>query len=168
MKVLLQRIPVFIFIFLLIAVMTGCASIVSKTNYQLHINSDPKGADIRVTDRRGREVFTGKTPKTITVKSGAGYFTPAKYEVRLKMAGYGEKVIHVTFTINGWYFGNIFLGGALGMLVVDPATGAMWKIKDPVVDESLTPLPATGGTLKIISISEADEKLKNKLAILPS
>lgn len=164
MKVLLQRIPALIFLFLLIALMTGCASIVSKINY----NSDPKGADIRVTDRRGREVFTGKTPKTITVRSGAGYFTPAKYEVRLKMAGYGEKVIPVTFTINGWYFGNIFLGGALGMLIVDPATGAMWKIKDPVVDESLTLLPATGGTLNIISISEADEKLKNKLAILPS
>jgi hypothetical protein len=168
MKILLQRTPTIIFIFILTAIMTGCASIVSKTNYPLLINSDPKGADIRVTDRRGREVFTGKTPKTITVKSGAGYFTPAKYEVRLKMAGYEEKIIPVTFTINGWYFGNIFLGGALGMLVIDPATGAMWKIKDPVVDESLTPLPATGGTLKIISISEADETLKKNLVVIPS
>ena len=31
-------------------------------------------------------------------------------------------------TIDGWYWGNLFLGGILGMLAVDPATGAMWAL----------------------------------------
>jgi hypothetical protein len=30
--------------------------------------------------------------------------------------------------IDGWYFANLFLGGWIGMLLVDPLTGAMWKI----------------------------------------
>ena len=30
--------------------------------------------------------------------------------------------------INGWYFGNIIFGGLIGMLAVDPATGAMYTL----------------------------------------
>ena len=32
--------------------------------------------------------------------------------------------------LNAWYWGNILFGGLIGWLIVDPATGAMWKLKD--------------------------------------
>jgi hypothetical protein len=34
--------------------------------------------------------------------------------------------------MDGWYIGNILFGGVIGFLIVDPATGAMWKLGDPV------------------------------------
>lgn len=30
--------------------------------------------------------------------------------------------------MDGWYWGNILFGGLIGMLAVDPATGAMYKL----------------------------------------
>ena len=34
--------------------------------------------------------------------------------------------------MDGWYIGNIVFGGLIGWLVVDPASGAMWKLQDSV------------------------------------
>jgi hypothetical protein len=31
-------------------------------------------------------------------------------------------------TVNGWYVGNVILGGMIDLLVVNPATGAMWTL----------------------------------------
>jgi hypothetical protein len=45
-------------------------------------------------------------------------------------------------TINGWYFGNLAFGEMIGMLVVDPLTGAMDTLKPDHIDQALTP---TGG-----------------------
>jgi hypothetical protein len=52
----------------------SCASIVSKTNWPLTINSNPSGAQIVVTNRAGIEVYKGNTPASMTLKSGAGFF----------------------------------------------------------------------------------------------
>ena len=34
--------------------------------------------------------------------------------------------------MDGWYIGNILFGGLIGMLIVDPATGAMYNLPDRV------------------------------------
>ncbi len=38
----------------------------------------------------------------------------------------------VTFDtkLDGWYFGNLIFGGLLGILIIDPATGAMWRLDE--------------------------------------
>lgn len=77
--------------------------------------------------------------------------------------------MQVNYKLNGWYFGNIIFGGAIGMLVVDPATGAMWKIIDPVVDETLVRSKAnalttsTTPTLNIINIADVSKEVKSQL-----
>lgn len=58
--------------------------------------------------------------------------------MRFSSPGYDEKIVPITFKIDGWYFGNILIGGVLGMLIVDPATGAMWKIETEFLDETLS------------------------------
>ncbi|MDB4525936.1 hypothetical protein N9065_03445 [Akkermansiaceae bacterium] len=35
-------------------------------------------------------------------------------------------------SMDPWYAGNIIFGGILGVLVVDPATGAMWQLPKEV------------------------------------
>ena len=147
-------------------VLSGCASIVSKSAYPVYIRTNPVGANISITDKKGKEVYKGQSPAMVTLKSGAGYFSKAEYQVKLSSRGYGEKIIPVYYKLNGWYFGNLLFGGVIGFLIVDPATGAMWKIADPVIDETLVKTIASGSTiptLNIVSIQDMPEEFKGRL-----
>lgn len=64
-----------------------------------------------------------------------------EYRITLSKDGYNSKVISITSSLDGWYLGNILIGGLIGMLVVDPASGAMYKIAkgDRLINENLTP-----------------------------
>ena len=70
------------------------------------------------------------TPSTVTLKSGAGYFSGEKYTFNFSKDGYADKTATLDTELNGWYFGNIVFGGFLGMLIIDPASGAMWSLPD--------------------------------------
>jgi hypothetical protein len=151
------------------ALLPGCASIVSKSTRSVYVRTDPKGADVSITDKKGIEVFKGKSPATVTLKSGAGFFSKAGYQVKISAPGYSEKIIPINYTINGWYFGNIIFGGLIGMLIVDPATGAMWTVKDPVVEETLVRIAGSTSavnnepTLNIVNIHEISKEAQSKL-----
>jgi hypothetical protein len=108
--------------------LSSCASIVSKTNWPVSIDSNPEGVHVSITNRRGVEVFTGKTPVVTKLKSGSGYFSKESYTVVMTYKGIEKRTINLECSINGWYFGNLFLGGLIGMLIVDPATGAMYRL----------------------------------------
>lgn len=58
------------------------------------------------------------------------------------MEGYESKKINIECKLNGWYFGNILIGGLIGFLIVDPATGAMYKLDSEGITENLTKVPA--------------------------
>lgn len=109
---------------------TGCASIISDSAYPVAITSIPDQADFVVTNQKGDKVHSGKTPSTVTLKSGAGYFDGEKYSINLSKDGYKDQVTTVDTYLNGWYFGNFAFGGLLGMLVIDPLTGAMWRLPE--------------------------------------
>lgn len=107
----------------------GCASIVDGRPKKITINSEPAGATVKVIDKSGAEVATGSTPTTIPLKRGAGYFKPASYRVIVTKEGHRPVEVAITGKMNGWYIGNLGFGGLLGMLVVDPLTGAMWTLE---------------------------------------
>lgn len=110
----------------------GCASIVSETRYPVTITSSPPRAEFRVVDRRTEQtIHTGMTPSTVTLKAGAGFFRSADYQVELRKDGYDQNAVMIPARTDGWYFANIILGGLLGMLIVDPATGSMWYLGNP-------------------------------------
>ncbi len=109
-------------------VFTGCASIVSKSNWPVTFKSDPSGAKIVISDENGNEIHRGVTPATVTLPADSGFFSKAKYYIDIKEAGYQDSKGVLTAKINGWYFGNIIFGGLIGFVIVDPATGAMWKL----------------------------------------
>jgi hypothetical protein len=117
----------------------SCASIVSKSNWPFYVESDPAGATVTIENRKGREVFKGKTPTVVHLKSGSGFFAKESYVIRYSRPGYEDKTVNVECKLNGWYFGNIIFGGAIGLLIVDPATGAMYKLNGKGTSQILTP-----------------------------
>lgn len=143
--------------------LSSCASIVSKTNWPLTINSNPSGAQIVVTNRSGVEVYKGNTPASMTLKSGAGFFKKESYKVKFTMTGYDIKEIPIECKLNGWYFGNILIGGLIGMLIVDPATGAMYKLDKEIYTETLTKSTTSSQSLKIYGLNEVPEHIRTHL-----
>lgn len=139
---------------------SNCASILSRSTYPVYITSKPKGANIIITDKKGHEVYKGKSPTSLTLKAGAGYFSKAKYTVKISAPGYEDSVLPIKFKIDGWYWGNLLIGGWLGMLIVDPTTGAMWKITNSAINETLVKRSNPGTstpTLQIVDIADIPE-----------
>lgn len=119
---------------------SGCASIVSPSHYNVPFDSNPQGAKLTIKDRAGRLFFDGTTPTTVALKPGAGYFRAANYSISLSKPGYKTEVSRISATINPAYIvGNFFFGGTLGWLIVDPASGAMWRLSTKTVSKTLTP-----------------------------
>jgi len=146
---------------------SSCASIISGSTYPLSINSSPSSAKISITDKKGTEIYLGNTPATVKLKAGAGFFSKAEYQVKFSVHGYDEKIIPVTFSLNGWYFGNILFGGVIGMLIVDPATGAMWKIDTESINVTLNQSTSSiTPEIKIYDINEIPDNLKGRLVKL--
>ena len=106
----------------------GCASIVSKSDYPVTFSSNPPGADILIVNKKGKQIFKGKTPYTATLPASSGYFSSERYDVTANKEGYHEAQGTLSAGMDGWYMGNIIFGGLLGILIVDPVTGAMFRL----------------------------------------
>lgn len=123
----------------LIAV-SGCASIVSQSSYPVTINSTPPGATVVIKNRSGAEMHKAQTPTTITLDADSGFFSKAEYTMEFRKEGFEPATATLNATLNPWYIGNIVFGGLIGLLIVDPATGAMWSLDDNLMG-GLTPIP---------------------------
>lgn len=113
-------------VFLPALLLCNCASIFSKSDYPVTITSaKPKKLTVqnRVTKSN---VYSGTTPTTVTLSASQGYFKAAKYDI---ITANGTQSLDAT--IDPWYAGNILFGGIIGGLI-DPATGAMWKLPKEV------------------------------------
>ncbi|MCK3685227.1 hypothetical protein [Maribellus sp. YY47] len=153
---------------LAVLLLTSCASIVSKSIYSVSINSTPSEANISITSEKGKEVYNGNTPAVVDLKAGDGFFKKASYSVKFSKSGYEEKVVPIYFKLDGWYWGNILFGGLIGMLIVDPATGAMYKLDDDFITETLTPKNTTADqtSLQIYQLTEIPDHWKEHLVAL--
>ncbi len=146
---------------------SGCASIMLGGNKVVSVSSDPTGAHYSIA-RKGKIVKEGTTPDQVTLKRGGGYFKAASYTVTLKKAGYKtvEQPIEQGLEA-GWYIlGNIIFGGLIGIVIVDPITGAMYSIAD--VDVTLE-TEGAAMTLredyrcKVLSIDQVPQSLRAKM-----
>jgi hypothetical protein len=134
--------------------LTGCASIFNGPTQAVTINSVPDGADVSVTNSAGEKIHTGVTPVTLTLKRGAGYFKSESYTIKYAKAGFAAKELTISGSMSGWYIGNILFGGLIGMLAVDPVTGAMYVLPETVSQSLDADAPKTGnadGSLKVVS-----------------
>ena len=154
----------FLFIIITCAFLSSCASIVSKTNWPVSIDSKPEGVHVSITNKRGVEIFTGKTPLVTKLKSGSGFFTKESYTVVMTYNGIEKRTINLECSVNGWYFGNLFIGGLIGMLIVDPATGAMYKLDRKEVYEVFK--ENSTSQLKILDVNNIPLEWKTNLVEL--
>ena len=133
----------------------GCSSIICGTTQHVQFTSYPENAQIEIISARGEIINQAQTPTSITLKRGRGYFLGADLTVRALADGYEPKELPIPSRLNGWYFGNILFGGLIGMLIVDPLTGAMYRFPDHVhirfeksdSTSATHSLPATNGVL---------------------
>lgn len=117
---------------------SSCASIVSKSNYPIQINSTPSDSKITIVNKKGIEIYKGTTPANMKLSASNGFFSKAEYQVTFQKEGYAPKTVPVNFKFDGWYIGNLVFGGFIGLLIVDPATGAMFKLDTEFLNETLS------------------------------
>ena len=122
---------------------SGCATIVARSSQEITITSVPEGAAVKINNKGGAAVHSGNTPLTVTLKKGRGYFKAERYTINLAKDGYHVRDIVVQGEVNGWYFDNVLFGGLIGLLAVDPATGAMYTLKPKEVSATLNALKVT-------------------------
>ncbi len=132
------RMSLIVVVCLTICNLTGCASIVSSSKSNVPIITQPDEATCEITElSSGNMISKTKTPHTAALDASAGFFQSASYKIKLSKEGYIPYETQIDASINGWYFGNIAFGGLLGILIVDPATGAMWKIYNDNINVKL-------------------------------
>lgn len=105
---------------------SSCATIVSGSKQNVKFSSTPAAATIFID-----EVEVGKTPFEIKLAR------KSEHTVMLKLEGYQTYQTKLTKKFNGWYIGNILIGGVIG-LIIDPITGAMYNLSPDEVNAQMT------------------------------
>lgn len=122
----MKKIPPFFVFATACLILSGCASIMDGGPQMRTLRSDPDGARVVITNGEGTSVFKGETPTAVPLDRYADYFSGHRYVVEFTKSGYLARKVELEPEINGWYWANIIFGGLIGMVGVDPATGAMW------------------------------------------
>ncbi len=100
-----------------VALLSGCASIVHGTKQKESFRSVPSGAKILIDN-----VSYGKTPKTISLSRSS------EHTITIRLPGYQPATFKLTRRVSGWFFGNLIIGGIIG-IVIDAADGAIYQLK---------------------------------------
>lgn len=118
------------------AALTGCASIFAGGPAKIDITSTPGDAAVTITNADGAVVFNGTTPTTAELARSRGFFSAERYTVTIEKPGVGSETVQLSSTANGWTFGNLLLGGIIG-IVIDGTTGAIFAYTPKDIDVTL-------------------------------
>ena len=149
------------------AVSGACASIIKGTTQNVSIDSNPTGASVKILKAEGGAlVAEGTTPYVVPLKRGDGYFAKGRYRVVVEKPGHATREVAVDASPNGWYIaGNLVLGGLIGWLIIDPATGAMWSLEPDKITVDLG--PEQGPKTAVLLKDEVPPSLQAKMRPLP-
>ena len=95
---------------------SSCATIISGSKQNIKFSSNPSLASVFID-----EVEMGKTPFEMKLSR------KREHEIMIKLDGYQTYETTLTKKLNGWFFGNILIGGLVG-IIIDPITGAMYNL----------------------------------------
>lgn len=83
------------------------------------------------------------SPGIVSLKRQRRFFLPAHYTATISAPGFQTAQVPIGSTLNPWILGNIVIGGIPG-LVIDGATGAVWKPKRAEIHQWLEPVDGPG------------------------
>ncbi|MGN6555436.1 MAG: hypothetical protein ACTHLW_17155 [Verrucomicrobiota bacterium] len=146
---------------------TGCASIVDGGPKVIKANTNPEGAKLTVFNKAGKEVASQTTPAQISLERASGFAGAESYRFVFEKEGYYPYETQVKSTINGWYFGNVLVGGIIGCMV-DMGTGSCYTLSPATMSFNLVASdpPLTPEELKAAEL-RANPVAKVKLANNP-
>jgi hypothetical protein len=141
--------------------LSGCATIVHSGPRNIPVASTPPGAKVSIYDRSNSLVMTNTTPFVAPLDTKFGYFKGQTYRLVFEMPGYYSAVVNLDSSVSAWYIGNLLFGGLIGMLIVDPLTGAMYNLSPEKIEQPLAPTQAqlirSGQGLLVILASQTTE-----------
>ncbi len=148
------------------SLLSGCASMVGTNSYPVTLNSTPSDARFVVATPNGRTIHSGTTPATVMLASSRGYFKSADYLITFSKPGFEDTVVELHGEVNGWYFGNFLVAGVVGLLVIDPITGAMWRLPDEqgaVLPAAVAPPANEHASLHWVTTDQLSESQRARL-----
>lgn len=111
--------------------------------------------------------MTNTTPFVAQLPVSFGYFKSQNYRLDFQLDGHTPVSTHLESSVSGWYFGNILFGGIIGMLIVDPLTGAMYNLSPEKIEQPLTAAQAqtlhTGNGVLVVLASQITEGERSKM-----
>lgn len=114
------------------AILSGCATVISGPSQEVTFNSEPQEATITVAGK-----VLGKTPITANVSRDKNV------AVTFEKEGYKTYTAQLSTTLNGWFWGNIVIGGLLGS-TTDGLSGAIHEYSPDQYFVTLVPEKAFG------------------------
>lgn len=112
----------------LVLLLGGCATIVSGTQQNVFVDTPHvDGAECKLTDSKNGSWHLDSAPGSVSVIKGNG-----PLNIVCTKSGYERGIVSVEEGVTGATFGNIILGGGIGIFV-DAASGAAQKYPDKII-----------------------------------
>ena len=111
---------------LFIMALIGCASIMHGTSQEVGISSTPSGAKVSVSSQS-----FGTTPVIVNLKRKNNHI------IKIELEGYLPYETTLTKKVSGWVWGNIVLGGLIG-LAVDAISGGLYTLSPEQIQAELS------------------------------
>jgi hypothetical protein len=105
----------------LTASLSACATIVTGTTQPIAIDTVPEGASCHILQGGVPVADVPRTPDYVRVAK-----TSAAIQVSCSKPGYRNAELTELSGVNGWLFGNLAIGGVVG-IVVDFSSGAAYR-----------------------------------------
>ncbi len=111
------------------ALLQGCATGMSKSEYAVDVTTDKPGESFKVYNRKGEYIHQGTTPLIVVLPAQSDFFAREKFTFEYMESGKVMKH-QLDATYSPWYWGNVFTIFGFG---VDGITGAMWALPKKIV-----------------------------------
>ena len=112
---------------------TGCATVIHGTRQDVGISSTPTGASVTIDS-----IQSGTTPVFAKLRRKENHV------VSITLPGYQPMDLTLMSSVSGWVWGNIAIGGLIG-LAVDAISGGMYKLSPEELSAALG--AASAGTV---------------------
>lgn len=105
--------------------MTSCATIVNGTHQPIGVSTTPCNANVYIDN-----YYIGESPLIVALTRKDNHF------VRIELEGFEPYETVLTRKVSGWVFGNIVIGGVIG-LAIDAISGGIYKLTPEQIDTHL-------------------------------